>query len=346
MSKKTIKLQFVGKEWDQIKLGEVPYPFSGHLEERYNLDFSDQPDYVISKESRNFYASCMMRYPEARIRILFAGEAFVPDFNLFDYAISFDPMIFGDRHFRLNTHNFFSFDPTLDELSKNGEWVEQVLGSERRFCNFVYSNGESNLMRRRMFEKLSAYKQIDAAGALLRNTERRIKTGENWMQDKVDFQKGYKFSIAIENSQYPGYTTEKLIHPMAAGSIPIYWGNEKVCDEFNPKAFINCHAYDSLDAVINRVIEVDQNDALYEQILREPWMSSAQVEANRRNAMSFKEFVHNIFDQELDRSRRRGDGTWTWRYEAMMRERIELYEKKLNSLAHRVRRRLQKWGLR
>lgn len=345
MSKKTLKIRFVGKEWDKLKAGEVPYPFSGHLENRYDLQFPDEPDYVISKESRDFYASCILGYPNAKVRVLFAGEAFVPDFNLFDYAIGFDFLDFNDRYFRLNTFNFFSFDTTYGALVKSDEWVDEVLNSNRKFCNFIYSNGQSNSMRVSLFNALSRYKAVDAAGALLRNTERRIETGDNWMQAKVNFQKGYKFSTAIENSNYQGYTTEKLLHPMAAGSIPIYWGNPLVGDEFNSEAFINCHDYSNLDEIVARVCEIDQDDCIYEKILREPWHTPSQIESNSRNASKFEEFLFNIFDQTPNDARRRGDGTWVWRYEEVMRKRIELHRRALDSPMHRIKRRLQKWGI-
>ena len=69
---------------------------------------------------------------------------------------------------------------------------------------------------------------------------------------------------------HSGYTTEKLVHAMAAHTIPIYWGNPQVSEDFNPKSFINCHDYSSLEAVIERIIEVDQNESLYRHYLEEP----------------------------------------------------------------------------
>ena len=344
MTKKRIKIRFVGKDWDRLPPGVIPYPFTEALQDRYEIVYSDEPDYVISKESRNFYASCLLKYPQAKVRILFAGEAFVPDFNIFDYAIGFDRLDFGDRYFRLNTFNFFKFDKTYGDLLKGHNWVDDVVQSERKFCNFVYSNGQSNSMRVKLFEALVHYRKVDAAGALLRNTDSRIETGENWMQAKVDFQRAYKFSTAIENSRYDGYTTEKLLHPMAAGSIPIYWGNPSVSKEFNTKSFVNCHEYDSIEDVVERVRQIDQDEETYRQILTEPWLDEAHVRANLDNAESYHSFLHSIFDSDLADARRRGDGTWAWRYEDVLRQRIHLQERQLKSPKHRIIRRLQKWG--
>ena len=43
--------------------------------------------------------------------------------------------------------------------------------------------------------------------------------------------KPYKFSIAFENAWYPGYTSEKIVTSMLAGTIPIYWGNPDISRE-------------------------------------------------------------------------------------------------------------------
>jgi hypothetical protein len=34
----------------------------------------------------------------------------------------------------------------------------------------------------------------------------------------------YTFTLTFENTDYPGYVTEKLFHALSAGSIPLYWG--------------------------------------------------------------------------------------------------------------------------
>jgi alpha(1,3/1,4) fucosyltransferase len=43
----------------------------------------------------------------------------------------------------------------------------------------------------------------------------------------------------MENSYFPGYSTEKLTDPFVARSVPIYKGDPRVAEWFNPKAFIN-----------------------------------------------------------------------------------------------------------
>ena len=89
----------------------------------------------------------------------------------------------------------------------------------------------------------------------------------------------YKFTIAFENASFPGYTTEKLADALVARTVPIYYGNPLIGQDFNTKAFINCHDFSSWRAVIDKVIELDQNDEMYKAYLREPPFPQGQVPA-------------------------------------------------------------------
>ena len=79
-------------------------------------------------------------------------------------------------------------------------------------------------------------------------TEVSIDEGQN----KVDvFGRGYKivekkeeglndymFSVAIENHKYDTYFTEKIMDCFATGTIPIYYGTDKISEFFNPDGII------------------------------------------------------------------------------------------------------------
>ena len=56
---------------------------------------------------------------------------------------------------------------------------------------------------------------------------------------------------------------------MSAGSIPIYWGSNRVAEEFNEKAFINANKLKGQE-LLDRIVEIDQNDELYRAIINEP----------------------------------------------------------------------------
>lgn len=96
---------------------------------------------------------------------------------------------------------------------------------------------------------------------------------------KLDFISDYKFVIAFENSSFPGYTTEKIFEGMLVNSIPIYWGNPLIHLEFNDKSFINAHQYGSLQEVVDKIIELDQDDNKYKEYLKQPYFKNNQISA-------------------------------------------------------------------
>lgn len=246
-----VKINFA----DFWKLQANPHPIEGNpiytiLKDHFTLEISKQPDFLVySCFGRDF-----LKYD--CVRIFYTGENVRPNFNDCDYAVCFDyPQ--NDRGYRLPLYRLYK--ENSDVLGQKNAAVEAA--SNRKFCNFIYSN-RGAATRIAFFEKLCRYKTVDSAGKVQNNVGYRAK-------DKIDFMRQYKFSIAFENSRYPGYTTEKILHAFAAGTVPIYWGNPRIAEDFNPKSFINCNNYPDLDAAVAKVIEVDRNDALYTQYLRE-----------------------------------------------------------------------------
>jgi len=58
---------------------------------------------------------------------------------------------------------------------------------------------------------------------------------------------------------------------MWARCIPIYWGNERVGEEFNKNSMLCRNDYPDDESFIQRILEVDSNDELYRSILNEPY---------------------------------------------------------------------------
>lgn len=139
--------------------------------------------------------------------------------------------------------------------------------TNRKFCNFIYSN--KHVAKRNIFcKKLMQYKRVDCPGQAFNNMSR---LADNPL-DKINFIANYRFTIAFENASKPWYISEKIFPALLAGSIPIYWGCPRIEQYINPNSFINCHNFDSLDAVIKEVIRVDNDPSLYETYFREPFI--------------------------------------------------------------------------
>lgn len=223
----------------------------------HNLVLSDKPDFL-------FYSCTGDEHLKYNCtRIFYTPENERPNFDHCDYAFTFDYPI-TERNYRLPLYRRW---PEYSQLFifRN---PEKVILQDRKFCSFMVSNSNA-VDRIDFFNKLSSYKRVDSGGRFLNNIGNPIQKGYD---HKLRWMRNYKFSITFENSSYPGYTTEKLMHALIADTIPIYWGNPLAGLDFNPKAFINCHDFKSFDDVIELVKEIDQNDLLYKEYLSQPYL--------------------------------------------------------------------------
>jgi len=133
------------------------------------------------------------------------------------------------------------FPLPLEQLFEQRE--RRLRAPKSRFCCFVVSNTVGNLARRRLevFRQVHAYEPVDAAGAVANNTGYRAPRG----LDFLDWIAQYRFMISLENSDAPGYVTEKALQASLSGAVPIYAGGG--AGFFNRDAFIDASAPDFLE---------------------------------------------------------------------------------------------------
>lgn len=67
----------------------------------------------------------------------------------------------------------------------------------------------------------------------------------------------YMYNIVIENCQYPGYFTDKIVDCFAAGSIPIYWGAPDMDKLFNKDGFYTWNTIEELVEILDKISEED-----------------------------------------------------------------------------------------
>lgn len=293
---KTIKIKICS--FDPKLENSFGHFFLRRLEKYYSVEHSNDPDYVFFYERDDGH----LKYPNA-VRIFYTGENISPDFNVTDYAISFDRLDFGDRHFRLPLYMVATLYSKKDIAIAGDMTFEDVppmtieeLYAKKGFCSFVYSNYLADPRRKELFDALSGYKPVSSGGKYLNNVGGPVT-------DKLIFERDHKFSIAFENSSRVGYLTEKLPAALAARTIPIYYGDPTVGLEFNSKRFINAHDFPSFEAVTERIKEIDQDDEEYLRIVNEPVLAPGFHYAD--TLRDFDAFLKNIFDQPLIKAKRR-----------------------------------------
>lgn len=271
------------------------------LRRRYDVEVAaDAPYLIFARFGYDF-----LRHDG--IRIFYAGENVRPNFDLCDYALAFDHLAFGDRYLRLPLYRLYE-DAYRAALAPAAIPAD---AAQRKFCSYVVSNrrvSRADSARAQIFQKLSAVRRVESGGRQFNNVGGPVR-------DKLAFLRGCKFNIAFENASTPGYTTEKIIEARAARTVPIYWGNPQIATELNPRAFVNCHDYPDLDAVVRRVQELDRDDAAYLAMLAAPIFPGGTEPAELREEHLLDFFGH-IIDQPTEQAFRRvRTGRWGRRTE-------------------------------
>lgn len=276
------------------------------LSKFYDLELSDNPDILIYSVWNSSYFvgeylnSDIERYNIFKnnpncIRIFYTPENVRPNFYECDIAISFD---YSDnpKNIRLPYYMIrtlfdipdINFNRLTSDFKQNYQYNKKT-----KFCCIVRSRnwGEE---RNIFIEKLSKYKKVDEGGKYSNNIGYYIGST---IIDKLNFIKDYKFVISFENSKYPGYTTEKIMEAMCVGSIPIYWGNPLINKEFNIDSFINVDNINNIDDVIERIIEIDNNDDLFYNIQHKSNLINDRIQDFQivENQLSkLKELIDNL----------------------------------------------------
>lgn len=240
------------------------------------VDFTDKPDILFFTP---FEYDDHFKCRDA-VRVYVTQENDVPNFNICDYGVSFHDIRFGERSFRLP--NYCYHNAAFANL-RDGKRMECERPERRDFCSVVISNDLFAAPERfEYWDRISKYKTVASGGKIGNNVGGPVA-------DKFEFLARHKFNLAFENSVVDGYTTEKITDAFYAGTVPIYWGNRQVHKDFNPDAFISINDFPSIDAAIDHIRQVDEDDELYLRYLHaNPLIGNPMLDWEDR----FLEFIH------------------------------------------------------
>ena len=324
--KKKIRCKFVGN-LSSIK---------DLLAQQYELIECDSPDFAFftcAEHNISYQYDC--------VRILIMGENQRPDFNLFDYAAGFDQMTFADRYLYYPLYAQMEYRNSMQAALEKHMYSDDYYLNRHKFCNMVVSNVCSASEKRiDFFHKLCNYKLVDSGGKSFNNLP-----GGQPVADKVDFQKSYKFSLAFENSSYPGYTTEKIIQAWEAGTIPIYWGDPTIAEQFNEKAFVNCHRYESWEQVIDEIKKIDEDQTLYMKMQREPIYKEGSRLKELLESDYLSRWLFPILNQNPKDALKRTNAHEGWGYyvEKDLKDFCQMSESTLVQAAYRIVKKVHGW---
>ncbi|MBN2166277.1 MAG: hypothetical protein JW717_08390 [Marinilabiliaceae bacterium] len=198
-------------------------------------------------------------------KIFYTPEIISPKYWECDYALSFQRWKDGKN---LRYPNYLLYNYSASQLIKNKDEIKNLIDQKRGFCSFIVSNPNAS-KRIEFFNKLSKYKKVDSGGRYINNIGGPVN-------NKIEFLSQYKFNIAFENCISDGYTTEKIVDAMIGNTIPIYWGNPYIEEEFNTKSFFNYDNYQTEDDLIDDIISHDKDPEKYYNKFIEPWFHNNQ----------------------------------------------------------------------
>ena len=278
------------------------------------LEWSDKnPDVLIASEWIYYRKSLFRRfrdlYGHSGLKVGYMQEALEPDLNVFDYGIGFSDASGSDGRFIRLPSPLDLFDGFIDTRDNPIRTEDQALGELSRkhgFCSFLYSNANANPMRDRLFHALSEYRRVDSLGRHLNNVGVPGTGFAGHRSECKTLKSDYKFGISAENTDFKGGTTEKIFTTLTAHSVPIYWGNPSITDDVNPDCFINAADYPDLPSLVERVREVDHDDALWARMVSAPWFTPEQVKAHAERTASYLDGMDRILSGAAPR--RAADG--------------------------------------
>lgn len=224
-------------------------------------------------------------------KILFLGENHRPHRFNTDYSISFD--LNNETNFRLPLWQAYILNRPeyLDSLIDR----RKILNNEfKNFASFTVSNG-NNFMRNGMYQQLKNYRPVVSYGRYMTTNLglQKFSEGKYWRDAKDIFfsRNTHKFAITYENSPYPYYCTEKLMDGFLNGSMPIYWGDPKVKEDWNEKAFLNVNDFGT--NIIDEIKKMDNSDDLFNERYTQPVFTPLQKDKLINNLGEFETFLIN-----------------------------------------------------
>lgn len=124
---------------------------------------------------------------------------------------------------------FFKYNPP----ASNMPWIKtHDIFEKTKLCSYITSFKQftsGHIKRMELFEKLKNNPQFK---------DHIYGRDYRFIPDKLDGLKDYMFSIVIENSIYPKYYTEKVTDCFATGTVPIYYGDRSISEDYDINGII------------------------------------------------------------------------------------------------------------
>ena len=239
------------------------------------VDKTDDPDRadVLLESIGNHGINSYVHYKLWKYRILFSGES-----RLCPHHEYYDCVLWGKPSegkivccpfvipFLISSGAIHKVRE-MEQKSKIGE-IGSTLPPNKKILAIISNPNSTN--RNFILNILERYFLVDYAGRY--RTNRPPIPGLYFGQEFWHDISQYRCVLCLENTKDTEYLTEKIIHGMATGIVPIYWGSSAVTNYFNPARFIHIKEIneDSIHAALNQIKRIMEDDTYYRDIVNQP----------------------------------------------------------------------------
>lgn len=216
------------------------------------------------------------------LTIHYSGEPFTTN-NNYDIYLDSEYSSVEKKIVNIPLVIYYIFNRKCTDILFNNFKLKTYEDIPKKFCCFIVSNGNSPV-RNKVFFELNKYKKIESWGKHYNNMGKVLSTNY-WSPEFIKFLSEYKFALYFENTKKGTYITEKIVNPLLANIIPLYWGSNHIEKIFNINSFLYLKNEDneSIKDFIDLIIKLDNNDDEYLKIVNNRKMTSENIEYYKKN---------------------------------------------------------------
>lgn len=265
--------------WGHFKPKQDPI-FGKLLQDNYNIEYTNKtPDVVVF----SVFGDRHKKYNKKdTTKIFYAAENFEKrKYPALDQQKGWD---------NVHKYSHYSITPYRNEeenhlrvpnyIRKHGyeikNDIENVEVPEKK-KDIVYMQSSCVKYRDDFVKNLRKKVSVDCVGKCIKNKNVNVK-------NKTEFIKNYKMNVSFENSV--GYVSEKIVDAFIANTIPIYYGDPRVEEDYNKDAFINYHNFKNEEELIDHIISVLEDDQKIHDMIKQPRIVNHEL-FDKNNAIKF-----------------------------------------------------------
>lgn len=224
----------------------------------------------------------VFRLHKDKKKVFFTGENVNRYRHFKDLGLPFADLSMSFEH--LNNHNYlrfplwimYLFAPEDDEqtIREKVKKINAFYPEKTDFASLIARNESPQGLRKEIKDALNTIAPVKAAGRLYHNDDRLWQVYDN---KKIEYLKRFRFSICPENSNAPGYVTEKLFEAFLAGTIPVYWGdnNQPELQSVNQNAVIFWTPKGDNSKALSLIRQLQENPKLYDEFVHQARLNDA-----------------------------------------------------------------------